>query len=149
MSVKTRTDPRATRLNRRFAGLARRPRCRRDDGDNSRSTDATTGLRSDYTVVLAAADSHHNYPDPLRRIHFYAAEQDRHLSLLTNSFDLPALTICLLYKARWQVELFFKWIKQHLRIKAFYGYSENAVKTPPTVTHGSVCHPVLDPFAEP
>jgi len=94
----------------------------------SRSIDATTGLRSDHTVVLASADSHHNYPDPLRRIHFYDAEQDRHLSFLTNNFDLSALTICLLYKARWQVELFFKWIKQHLRIKAFCGYSENAVK---------------------
>ena len=95
----------------------------------SRSIDATTGLRSDHTVVLASAASNNNYPDPLRRIHFYDVEQDRHLSFLTNNFDLPALTICLLYKARWQVELFFKWIKQHLRIKAFYGYSENAVKT--------------------
>jgi hypothetical protein len=95
----------------------------------SRPIDATTGLRSDHTVMLASASSRKHYPDPLRRIHFYDAEQDRHLRFLTNNFDLPALTVCLLYKSRWQVELFFKWIKQHLRIKAFYGYSENAVKT--------------------
>jgi hypothetical protein len=95
----------------------------------SHTIDATTGLRSDHTVLLASASSRKHYPDPLRRIHFYDAEQDRHLRFLTNNFDLPALTVCLLYKSRWQVELFFKWIKQHLRIKAFYGYSENAVKT--------------------
>lgn len=95
----------------------------------SHSVDASTGVRSDHTVVLASAASHKHYPDALRRIHFYDAEKDRHLRFLTNNFDLPALTICLLYKSRWQVELFFKWIKQHLRIKAFYGYSENAVKT--------------------
>src|SRR5450759_2192755 len=95
----------------------------------SHPIDATTGLRSDHTVMLASASSRKHYPDPLRRIHFYDAEQDRHLRFLTNNFDLPALTVCLLYKSRWQVELFFKWIKQHLRIKAFYGYSENAVKT--------------------
>ena len=95
----------------------------------SHPIDASTGLRSDHTVVLAAASSRKHYPDPLRRIHYHDAEQDRHLRFLTNNFDLPALTICLLYKSRWQLELFFKWIKQHLRIKAFYGYSENAVKT--------------------
>jgi hypothetical protein len=95
----------------------------------SHPIDATTGLRSDHTVMLASASSRKHYPDPLRRIHFYDAEQDRHLRFLTNNFDLPALTVCLLYKSRWQVELFFKWIKQHLRITAFYGYSENAVKT--------------------
>jgi hypothetical protein len=95
----------------------------------SHPVDLSTGVRSDHTVVLAAAASRRHYPDPLRRIHFYDAEQDRSLRFLTNNFDLPALTICLLYKSRWQVELFFKWIKQHLRIKAFYGYSENAVKT--------------------
>jgi hypothetical protein len=95
----------------------------------SRPIDTTTGLRSDHTVVLAAAASRKHYPDPLRRIHYHDAEQDRNLRFLTNNFDLPALTVCLLYKSRWQVELFFKWIKQHLRIKAFYGYSENAVKT--------------------
>jgi hypothetical protein len=95
----------------------------------SHPIDPATGLRSDQTVVLASAASRKKYPDPLRRIHFHDAERDRHLRFLTNNFDLPALTICLLYKSRWQVELFFKWIKQHLRIKAFYGYSENAVKT--------------------
>ena len=95
----------------------------------SHPIDTATGLRSDHTVVLAAASSRKHYPDPLRRIRYYDAEQDRHLRFLTNNFDLPALTICLLYKCRWQVELFFRWIKHHLRIKAFYGYSENAVKT--------------------
>lgn len=95
----------------------------------SHSIDSATGVRSDHTVVLATAKSRKHYPDPLRRIHYHDAEQDRSLRFLTNNFDLPALTICLLYKSRWQVELFFKWIKQHLRIKAFYGYTENAVKT--------------------
>ena len=95
----------------------------------SQDIDASTGLRSDHTVVLAASASRKHYPDPLRRIRFHDAEQDRFLRFLTNNFDLPALTVCLLYKSRWQVELFFKWIKQHLRIKAFYEYSENAVKT--------------------
>jgi transposase len=95
----------------------------------SHPVDASTGLRSDHTVVLVSADSCKHYPDPLRRIHYHDAEQDRSLRFLTNNFDLPALTICLLYKARWQVELFFRWVKQHLRIKAFYGHSENAVKT--------------------
>ena len=95
----------------------------------SHSVDAATGVRSDHTVLLASAASRKNYPDPFRRIHFYDEEQQRHLKFLTNNFDLPAITICHLYKSRWQVELFFKWIKQHLRIKAFYGYAENAVKT--------------------
>ena len=70
-----------------------------------------------------------NYPDPLRRVRFYDLEQRRWLIFLTNNFDLPALTTTRLYKSRWKVELFFKWIKQHLRIKAFYGNSGNAVKT--------------------
>lgn len=95
----------------------------------SHSVDVSAGVRSDHTVMLASAASLKHYPDALRRIHLYDVENDRHLHFLTNNFDLPALTICLLYKSRWQVELFFKWIKQHLRIKAFYGYSENAVKT--------------------
>ena len=95
----------------------------------SHPIDASTGVRSDHTVVLASAASRKHYPDPLRRIHYHDAEQDRRLRFLTNNFDLPAPTVCLLYKSRWQVELFFRWIKQHLRIKAFYGYSENAVKT--------------------
>ena len=95
----------------------------------SHEVDTSTGVRSDHTVVLASAASRKHYPDPLRRIHYHDAEQGRGLRFLTNNFDLPALTVCLLYKSRWQVELFFKWIKQHLRIKAFFGYSENAVKT--------------------
>lgn len=95
----------------------------------SHPVDTGTGLRSDHTVVLASAASRKHYPDPLRRIRYHDTEQDRSLRFLTNNFDLPALTVCLLYKARWQVELFFRWVKQHLRIKAFYGYSENAVKT--------------------
>jgi hypothetical protein len=95
----------------------------------SHPIDAPTGVRSDQTVVLDSVSARTNYPDTLRRIHYYDAEQDRHIRFLTNNFDLPALTICLLYKSRWQVELFFKWIKQHLRIKVFYGTSENAVKT--------------------
>jgi hypothetical protein len=95
----------------------------------SRAVDKTTGLRSDHTVILTSAASMKNYPDPLRRVRFFDLEQRRWLVFLTNNFDLPALTIAQLYKSRWKVELFFKWIKQHLRIKAFYGNSENAVKT--------------------
>jgi hypothetical protein len=95
----------------------------------SRTIDKTTGLRSDHTVTLTSAASVKNYPDPLRRVRYYDLEQRRWFIFLTNNFDLPALTIAQLYKSRWKVELFFKWIKQHLRIKAFYGNSENAVKT--------------------
>jgi len=95
----------------------------------SRAVDKTTGLRSDHTVTLTSAASVKNYPDPLRRVRFYDLEQRRWLIFLTNNFELPALTIALLYKSRWKIELFFKWIKQHLRIKHFYGTSENAVKT--------------------
>jgi IS4 transposase len=80
-------------------------------------------------VVLTSAASSKHYPDPLRRVRFHDAEHGRTLVFLTNNFDLPALTIAHLYKSRWKVELFLKWIKQHLRIKAFYGNSENAVKT--------------------
>lgn len=94
-----------------------------------RPVDRTTGLRSDQTIVLAGPKSSRLYPDPLRRIAFYDEENQRRLVFLTNNFALPALTIARLYKCRWQVELFFKWIKQHLRIKAFYGTTENAVKT--------------------
>ncbi len=94
-----------------------------------RPVDKTTGLRSDQTIVLAGPKSSRLYPDPLRRIAFYDAENERRFVFLTNNFALPALTIARLYKCRWQVELFFKWIKQHLRIKAFYGTTENAVKT--------------------
>jgi hypothetical protein len=93
-----------------------------------RRVDKTTGLRSDQTIVLAGPKTSRLYPDPLRRIVFYDAEHDRRFVFLTNNFTLPALTIARIYKCRWQVELFFKWIKQHLRIKAFYGTSDNAVR---------------------
>src|SRR6266571_2870207 len=95
----------------------------------SRPVDRTTGLRSDHTVILTAIDSAKAYSDPLRRVTYFDAEKAKRLKFLTNNFVLPALTIAQIYKCRWQVELFFKWIKQHLRIKAFYGTSENAVKT--------------------
>jgi len=94
-----------------------------------RPVDKTTGLRSDQTIVLAGLKSSRSYPVPLRRIAFYDAEHKRRLVFLTNNFTLPALVIAQLYQCRWQIELFFKWIKQHLRIKAFYGTSDNAVKT--------------------
>ena len=94
-----------------------------------REIDKTTGLRSDQTIVLAGPKSSRLYPDPLRRVAFYDVENERRFAFLTNNFTLPALTIAQLYQCRWQVELFFKWIKQHLRIKAFYGTSDNAVKT--------------------
>ena len=95
----------------------------------SRPVDKTTGLRSDHTVILTTIGSAQAYPDPLRRVTYYDAEKQKRLRFLTNNFVLPALTIAQIYKYRWQVELFFRWIKQHLRIKAFYGTSENAVKT--------------------
>lgn len=95
----------------------------------ARAVDKSTGLRCDQTVVLTAPKAGKDYPQHLRRIKFYDAEHDRHLVFLTNNFDLPALTIANLYRCRWQVELFFKWIKQHLRIKRFYGTTENAVKS--------------------
>ena len=95
----------------------------------SRAVDKSTGLRCDQTIALTSTKASKDYPQPLRRIKFYDAEHDRHLVFLTNNFDLPALTVAQLYRCRWQVELFFKWIKQHLRIKKFYGTTENAVKT--------------------
>lgn len=95
----------------------------------SRPIDLDTGLRSDQTIKLTTAESSRNYPVPLRRVRFYDATKKAALCFLTNQFTLPALTVCSLYKLRWQVELFFKWIKQHLRIKVFYGITENAVKT--------------------
>jgi hypothetical protein len=96
---------------------------------SSRPVDASTGLISDHLVVLATKESRRHYPQPLRRVRYRDPETKKRFSFLTNNFMLPALTIALLYKSRWQVELFFKWIKQHLRIKAFYGVSQNAVKT--------------------
>lgn len=88
-----------------------------------------SGLRFDQTVILTGFYSNLGYPDPLRRIGFTDPETGRRLEFLTNNFTVPAITIANLYRSRWQIELFFKWIKQHLRIKAFYGTSENAVKT--------------------
>jgi len=95
----------------------------------SRPVDYTTGLISDQSVVCARAHARRDDPEPLRRVHYLDPDTQKRLVFMTNNFALPALTIAHLYKARWQVELFFKWIKQHLRIKAFYGTSENAVKT--------------------
>jgi len=91
--------------------------------------DKSTGLKCDQTVVLTSFYPAKKYPEKLRRIRYYDSATQNNLAFLTNNFSLPALTITQLYRCRWQVELFFKWIKQHLRIKAFYGTSENAVKT--------------------
>ena len=95
----------------------------------SNSTNRSTGVICDQTITLTGAKASKDYPSHLRRIRFKDPESGKTLVFLTNDFQLPALTICALYKSRWQVELFFKWIKQHLRIKQFYGTSENAVKT--------------------
>jgi hypothetical protein len=95
----------------------------------SHPVDKTTGVRSDHTVILTAVNSVKAYPDQLRRVSYLDVTTRKRFQFLTNNFMLPALTVAQIYKSRWQVELFFKWIKQHLRIKAFYGTSENAVKT--------------------
>ena len=95
----------------------------------SHAVDKTTGVRSDHTVILTAINSAQAYPESLRRVSYLDVATRKRFKFLTNNFTLPALTIAQIYKSRWQVELFFKWIKQHLRIKAFYGTSENAVKT--------------------
>ena len=95
----------------------------------SRPVDRTTGVRSDHVVWLTNPTSVEHYPDRLRRVTYRDPEDGKVLVFLTNNFDLPALTIAQIYKLRWRVELFFKWIKQNLRIKHFYGTSDNAVKT--------------------
>jgi transposase len=95
----------------------------------SRPVDKSTGLMCDQTIVLSGFYAAKDYPDKLRRIRYVDQETGKTLVFLTNCFSLEALQIAMLYKCRWQVELFFKWIKQHLRIKAFFGTSENAVKT--------------------
>ncbi len=95
----------------------------------SQPADKETSLICDQTVVLTGAHTLHYYPEKLRRIKYHDATTDHTFVFLTNKFTLPALTITELYRCRWQVELFFKWIKQHLRIKAFFGTSENAVKS--------------------
>ena len=94
-----------------------------------RPVDKTTGLRSDQTISLKGPLTSRYYPVPLRRISYYDVDKQRKLIFLTNNFTLDALTITKLYKCRWQIELFFKWLKQHLHIKAFFGTSDNAVKT--------------------
>ncbi len=95
----------------------------------SHEIDKETGLRCDQTIILTGVKSKKHYPDKIRRVKYFDKEKDRSFSFLSNNFILPALIIAELYRCRWRVELFFKWIKQHLRIKAFYGTSENAVKT--------------------
>lgn len=95
----------------------------------SHPVDRTDGLRCDQTIMLVTPKSLAGYPEKLRRVKYFDADRKKQFVFLTNNFVLPALTIAKLYKCRWQIELFFKWIKQHLRIKAFYGTSGNAVKT--------------------
>ena len=95
----------------------------------SHAVDAASNIKSDHTVVLTTPGSLKHYPVALRRVRYFDDEHRRFIVFLTNNFELPARTIADLYKSRWQVELFFKWIKQHLRIKAFFGTSHNAVKT--------------------
>jgi hypothetical protein len=95
----------------------------------SHPVDKSTGLRCDQTIALTGFYSVKDYPERLRRIRYVDKETEQNLVFITNCFTLPAITIAQLYKCRWQVELFFKWIKQHLRIKAFFGTTENAVKT--------------------
>jgi len=95
----------------------------------SHPVDKATGLKCDQIILLTGLDTHKDYPEKLRRVRYFDEETEKTLTFLTNNFILPALTIAQLYKCRWQIELFFKWIKQHLRIKSFYGTSENAVKT--------------------
>jgi hypothetical protein len=95
----------------------------------SHPVDRATGVRSDQTIMLTGPKTSRLYPSPLRRVHYVDEKKQMRLTFLTNNFPLPPLIVAQLYRARWQVELFFRWIKQHLRIKAFYGTTENAVKT--------------------
>lgn len=95
----------------------------------SHQSNITSGIHSDQTIMLTGQKSRIEYPEKLRRVHFYDAEHRKHLYFLTNNFSYTSGIIAKLYKQRWQIELFFKWIKQHVRIKAFYGTSENAVKS--------------------
>lgn len=95
----------------------------------SHDVNEATGVRSDQTIMPEGITTLKNYPEKLRRVRYFDAKNKKYLTFLTNNFSLPAKTIADLYRCRWQVELFFKWIKQHLRIKAFYGTSQNAVKT--------------------
>jgi hypothetical protein len=102
---------------------------RRDERAYSLPIDATSGVRADQVISLTGFYARQDYPDKLRRIRFYDVEQKKSLVFLTNNFTLPAATIAALYKCRWQIELFFKWIKGNLHIKRFLGNSVNAVKT--------------------
>ena len=95
---------------------------------SSRPVDRSTGVRSDQTIVLTGKISVEKFPSPLRRVSFYAADIDQRFVFLTNNFLIPSPTVAAIYHQRWQIELFFKWIKQHLRIKRFFGLSPNAVK---------------------
>ncbi len=95
----------------------------------SNKVDKSTGLKCDQTVLLAGFYPSKNYPDKLRRVRYHDSKTGKNFTFLTNNFSIPAITITQLYRSRWQIELFFKWIKQHLKIKSFYGTSENAVKT--------------------
>ena len=121
------------RLHRLKLGLAffvTRAKSNLDFGRrSSRRVDKTTGVCSDQTIILRGPKTSKLYPDPLRRVVYRDPKTGRRLVFLSNNFDLPALTIANIYRSRWQVELFFRWIKQHLRIKSFYGTSPNAVKT--------------------
>ena len=115
------TRPKHNTLIRRSSSIPLSP--------NQRVLNCAAAIRSDQRIRLTGKHTREHYPETLRRIHLVAPETGKTLVLLTNHFALPATTIAALYKARWQVELFFKWIKQHLRIEKFYGHSENAVKT--------------------
>jgi len=95
----------------------------------SRPIDKTTGLRCDQTILLIGVQSAKDYPDQLRLVKFFDSETNKRFTFLNNNFEIDALTITQLYKCRWRVELFFRWIKQHLRIKVFLGTSQNAVKS--------------------
>jgi hypothetical protein len=122
--------PRLHRLHLSSAFFVTRARKRFDcQRLYSSSVDRTTGIMCDQIVTLSNPVPRAGFPDKLRRIRFYDPQQQRRLVFLTNNFTLPPLTVAQLYRCRWQVELFFKWIKQHLRIKKFYGTSENALKT--------------------
>jgi hypothetical protein len=122
--------PRLHRLHLASAFFVTRARKRFDcQRLYSSAVDRTTGIMCDQIVTLANPVPRAGFPDKLRRIRYFDAQQDRRLVFLTNNFTLPPLTVAHLYRSRWQVELFFKWIKQHLRIRKFYGTSENALKT--------------------
>ena len=95
----------------------------------SHEVDKSIGLKCDQTIVLTGKNTSNHYPEKLRRVHYFDSEREKDLTFITNNFFLEAIIIAQLYKCRWQIELFFKWIKQHLRIKTFFGTSENAVKT--------------------